>query len=208
MLTARQVTCVRDDRVLFADLSFQVKEGELVQIEGPNGSGKTSLLRILTGLLSQDEGEILWHGEPIRTVRDEYHHSLLFLGHQTGVKRDLSVLENLRFYAQISPSSKTDDASILDAILRVGLAGYEDVLASHLSAGQQRRIALARLWLSEHALWILDEPLTAIDKRGISVLETLFLDHAQRGGSIILTSHQDLFQGNSTLRRIVLGATQ
>ncbi len=206
MLSAQNVTCIRDERVLFSDLSFDVEEGELVQIEGPNGSGKTSLLRILTGLLAQDDGEILWHGESIRDARDEFHQSLLYLGHHTGIKRDLSVAENLQFYSQITPASDKSEDGILAAIMRVGLAGYEDVLASNLSAGQQRRIALARLWLSHHPIWVLDEPLTAIDKRGISVLEALFLEQVERGGSIILTSHQDMFVGQDTLRRIVLGA--
>ncbi|WP_413110684.1 cytochrome c biogenesis heme-transporting ATPase CcmA [Thaumasiovibrio sp. DFM-14] len=204
MLTARRVACVRDQRVLFADLSFEIEPGELVQVEGPNGSGKTSLLRILTGLLQQDEGEVLWQGTSITECRDTFHRDLLFIGHQTGIKRELTVVENLRFYAALH-HPLVDTPLLLNAINKVGLGGYEDVAANNLSAGQQRRIALARLWMSQHKIWILDEPLTAIDKRGIAILEALFLSHIKQGGIVILTSHQDMFVDQSCLRRITLG---
>ncbi|KJY83078.1 cytochrome C biogenesis protein CcmA [Vibrio galatheae] len=205
MLEVSQLTAIRDERILFESLSFTIDSGELVQVEGRNGTGKTTLLRIITGLGDRDSGEIFWSGENIASNRDAFHQDLLFLGHQTGVKRELTAYENLRFYLSIHSREPVDKQTIYDALTKVGLAGREDVPVAQLSAGQQRRVALARLWLSEHKLWILDEPLTAIDKQGVKVLESLFLQHAQKGGIVILTTHQDMFSDNPKLRKIKLG---
>ena len=203
MLEIRNVTCIRDERVLFEQLSFTISDGELIQIEGQNGAGKTTLLRIIAGLGYADEGEIYWKGELTKQNREGFHTDLLFLGHHTGVKRELTAFENLAFYQ--SMHNNYDDAAIWDALARVGLAGREDVAAGQLSAGQQRRVALARLWLSNHKLWILDEPLTAIDKQGVKVLEQLFMDHAKQGGIVLLTTHQELFTNSNELKKIRLG---
>ncbi|RYU69550.1 cytochrome c biogenesis heme-transporting ATPase CcmA [Aliivibrio finisterrensis] len=203
MLEIRNVTCIRDERVLFEQLSFIISDGELIQIEGQNGAGKTTLLRIIAGLGYADEGEIYWKGESIKKSREEFHSDLLFLGHHTGVKRELTAFENLTFYQ--SMHNQYDENAIWDALARVGLAGREDVAAGQLSAGQQRRVALARLWLSKQKLWILDEPLTAIDKQGVKVLEQLFMDHAKQGGIVLLTTHQDLFTDSTELKKIRLG---
>lgn len=205
MLEVSQLTAIRDERVLFESLSFTIDSGELVQIEGRNGTGKTTLLRIITGLGDRDEGEIAWNGETIESNRDAFHQDLLFLGHQTGVKRELTAYENLRFYLSIHAKKRIDKQTIYQALTKVGLAGREDVPVAQLSAGQQRRVALARLWLSDHKLWILDEPLTAIDKQGVKVLESLFLQHAEQGGIVMLTTHQDMFADNPKLRKIKLG---
>jgi heme exporter protein A len=205
MLEVSQLTAIRDERILFESLSFTIDSGELVQIEGRNGTGKTTLLRIVTGLGDRDNGEIFWNGENIESNRDAYHEDLLFLGHSTGVKRELTAYENLRFYLNVHSKAPVDKEIIYNALLKVGLAGREDVPVAQLSAGQQRRVALARLWLSEHKLWILDEPLTAIDKQGVKVLESLFLSHAEQGGIVVLTTHQDMFTDNPKLRKIKLG---
>ncbi|AXN29814.1 cytochrome c biogenesis heme-transporting ATPase CcmA [Vibrio coralliilyticus] len=205
MLEVSQLTAIRDERILFESLSFTINSGELVQIEGRNGTGKTTLLRIVTGLGDRDSGEIFWNGENIESNRDGYHQDLLFLGHQTGVKRELTAYENLRFYLNIHSRKPVDKETIYSALVKVGLVGREDVPVAQLSAGQQRRVALARLWLSDHKLWILDEPLTAIDKQGVKVLESLFLSHAEEGGIVILTTHQDMFADNPKLRKIKLG---
>lgn len=205
MLEVSQLTAIRDERILFESLSFTINSGELVQIEGRNGTGKTTLLRIVTGLGDRDSGEIFWNGENIESNRDGYHQDLLFLGHQTGVKRELTAYENLRFYLNIHSRKPVDKETIYSALVKVGLVGREDVPVAQLSAGQQRRVALARLWLSDHKLWILDEPLTAIDKQGVKVLESLFLSHAEDGGIVILTTHQDMFADNPKLRKIKLG---
>ncbi|WP_375321002.1 cytochrome c biogenesis heme-transporting ATPase CcmA [Aliivibrio logei] len=203
MLEIRNVTCIRDERVLFEKLSFTISSGELIQIEGQNGAGKTTLLRIIAGLGYADEGDIYWNGELTKQYREEFHSDLLFIGHHTGVKRELTAFENLAFYQ--SMHNNYDEPAIWDALARVGLAGREDVAAGQLSAGQQRRVALARLWLSNHKLWILDEPLTAIDKQGVKVLEQLFMDHAKQGGIVLLTTHQDLFTDSDELKKIRLG---
>lgn len=203
MLEIRNVTCIRDERVLFEQLSFTISDGELIQIEGQNGAGKTTLLRIIAGLGYADEGDIYWNGESIKKNREDFHSDLLFLGHHTGVKRELTAFENLAFYQ--SMHSNYNEEAIWDALARVGLAGREDVAAGQLSAGQQRRVALARLWLSNHKLWVLDEPLTAIDKQGVKVLEQLFMSHAKQGGIVLLTTHQDLFTDSNELKKIRLG---
>ncbi|KHT48032.1 cytochrome c biogenesis heme-transporting ATPase CcmA [Vibrio sinaloensis] len=205
MLEVSQLTAIRDERILFESLSFSIDSGELVQIEGRNGTGKTTLLRIITGLGDRDQGEIFWNGESIESNRDAFHEDLLFLGHSTGVKRDLTAYENLRFYLSVHSKASIDKETIYQALTKVGLAGREDVPVAQLSAGQQRRVALARLWLSQHKLWILDEPLTAIDKQGVKVLESLFLNHAEQGGIVMLTTHQDMFTDNPKLRKIKLG---
>ncbi|WP_047687984.1 cytochrome c biogenesis heme-transporting ATPase CcmA [Vibrio sp. ZOR0018] len=204
MLEVNNLTAIRDERVLFEALSFVIHAGELVQIEGRNGTGKTTLLRIITGLGDREDGSILWNGMNIESNRDDYHQDLLFLGHQTGVKRDLTAFENLYFYQSVH-NAESSSQEIYQALAKVGLAGREDVAAGQLSAGQQRRVALARLWLSQQKLWILDEPLTAIDKQGVKVLEALFLAHAQQGGIVVLTTHQDMFAHYPQLRKIKLG---
>ncbi|MCS0310175.1 cytochrome c biogenesis heme-transporting ATPase CcmA [Vibrio diabolicus] len=204
MLEVSNLTAIRDERVLFENLQFEIKPGELVQIEGRNGTGKTTLLRIVTGLGDREEGIIKWKGEEVEKSRDVFHQDLLFLGHQTGVKRELTALENLRFYQSIQ-NNRSSDEEIFTALTQVGLAGREDVPVAQLSAGQQRRVALARLWLSKQILWILDEPLTAIDKQGVKVLESLFASHADNGGIVVLTTHQDMFSESPKLRKIKLG---
>jgi len=204
MLEVSNLTAIRDERVLFEGLSFSIQSGELVQIEGRNGTGKTTLLRIVTGLADRDDGEIFWNQTNIEDDRDSYHSELLFLGHQTGIKRELTAYENLHFYQTVHSSALTKQ-EIYQALTQVGLAGREDVPVAKLSAGQQRRVALARLWLSKQKLWVLDEPLTAIDKQGVKVLESLFLQHADNGGIVVLTTHQDMFADNNKLRKIKLG---
>ncbi|PSW11176.1 heme ABC transporter ATP-binding protein CcmA [Photobacterium rosenbergii] len=215
MLSVEELSCTRDERVLFENLHFTVSSGELVQIEGHNGAGKTTLLRILAGLGRADDGRVCWLDEDIESAREDYHQELLFLGHQTGVKRELTAYENLAYFQSMHLCNEESDLngepqvsgedSLWQALAQVGLAGREDVPAGQLSAGQQRRVALARLWLSNHKLWILDEPLTAIDKQGVKVLEGLFLAHAKRGGIVVLTTHQDMFTDSDQLRKIKLG---
>lgn len=204
MLEVNQLTAIRDDRVLFSDLSFSLQPGDLVQIEGRNGTGKTTLMRIIAGLGDKESGEVRWCGEAIDVARDHFHQSLLFIGHLTGVKRELTAYENLAFYQSIT-DKQTNKATLYQALVKVGLAGKEDIPVSQLSAGQQRRVALARLWLSKQVLWILDEPLTAIDKHGVRVLEQLFLSHTERGGIILLTTHQDMLSDHPKLKKIKLG---
>jgi heme exporter protein A len=179
LLAVHDLCLERGGRELFRDLSFDVRPGHLVQVDGPNGAGKTSLLRILAGLSRYGfEGRV------------ERHCPLLYLGHQSAVKALLTPRENLAWH--VAGESVHADAEIEDALSRVGLCGYEDVPSHALSAGQHRRVNLARLYLSRSALWLLDEPFTAIDKGGVAELEKLLVEHVQRGGAVVMTSHQPL----------------
>lgn len=205
MLEAKSLSCVRDERILFSELSFTVKPGEIIQVEGPNGAGKTSLLRILAGLAQPESGEVCWRGQNTLRHRENYHQDLLFLGHQPGIKTMLTSFENLQFYQAVRAAP--DRQAIWRALDLVGLVGYEDLPVAQLSAGQQRRVALARLWLSESPLWILDEPLTAIDKQGVAELISLFEQHAQQGGMVLLTTHQDLAGTTQAVGKISLAET-
>lgn len=202
MLEAKNLSCVRDERTLFSGLSFSVNPGDLVQVEGPNGAGKTSLLRILAGLARPDDGEVRWRGENTRRSRERYHGELLFLGHQPGINAMLTPFENLRFYQRAARGG--DGQAIWQALEQVGLVGYEDLPVAQLSAGQQRRVALARLYLSDSPLWILDEPLTAIDKQGVAELIRHFEQHAQQGGMVVLTTHQELAGSQRPVTKIRL----
>jgi heme exporter protein A len=198
LLKVEQLYCERDDRILFEDLGFSLSAGDVVQIEGQNGSGKTTLLRILAGLSRNYEGTIFWKGEPISDVEEDFRQSLLYFGHQPGVKAVLTPLENLAWYAAMHPT--IDRRQVTEALAQVGLQGYEDVPCHMLSAGQNRRVSLARLYLSSAPLWILDEPFTAIDKRGVAAKEALIAQHAERGGSVILTTHHELAMGDRVRR--------
>lgn len=179
LLSASGLALERGGRRLFSGLSVAVRPGQLVQIEGANGAGKTSLLRILAGLSR--------HGFEGRVTRSV---PLLFLGHHPAVKGLLTPRENLRWHP--AGEGSHDDAAIEAALAAVGLYGYEDVPAHSLSAGQHRRVNLARLHLSTSPLWLLDEPFTAIDRDGVAALQALFVSHAERGGAVLFTSHQPL----------------
>jgi heme exporter protein A len=187
MLEARQLTCQRDERTLFDALSFSVGPGEMVQVAGKNGAGKTTLLRILAGLAQADEGEVFWQNQPLRRQRDNFHGDLLWIGHQPGIKAVLTPFENLTFF-----HADVAEEQLWAALEQTGLPGFEDLPVNQLSAGQQRRAALARLWLSTAKLWLLDEPFTALDTAGIARLTRRLQHHVEAGGMVILTSHQPL----------------
>lgn len=202
MLEVKNLFCERDERVLFANFSLQVNSTEVVQIVGQNGSGKTTLLRILCGLSDAYTGEIFWQGDALDEVRENYYQSMLYVGHLAGVKGALTPEENLRWMIQLDKS--LHKSSITEALKQVGLFGFEDVFCHSLSAGQQRRVGLARLYLSSAPLWILDEPFTALDKQGVKEKETLIANHIQEGGSVILTTHHDVIIPGQTIRPINL----
>lgn len=200
LLELRQLSCERDERPLFGGLNLSCGAGEAIQILGPNGSGKTTLLRVLAGISALYRGEILWRGQPMQRARFDYRQQLLYIGHLPGIKAALSPSENLRWYRAIT--GPTQAGEISEALAQLGLAGYEDVPCGQLSAGQLRRVALARLYLSKALVWILDEPFTAIDKPGVANLQALMARHMRAGGLVMLSSHQDLaLEG---LRRIDL----
>jgi heme exporter protein A len=189
-IEARGVSCERDQRLLLDDVNCAVGPGEVLQIAGANGSGKTTLLRILVGISTAYDGQVLWCGQPIAAAAGQYLSQLLYLGHNPGVTLTLSALENLRWYFQLNQT--VTDQRMREALAALGLDGYEDVPAYRMSAGQQRRIALARLLISDAPLWILDEPFTAIDRGGVQELEQLICRHARQGGAVILTTHHAL----------------
>lgn len=191
MLEAKSLECVRDDRLLFNDLNFAVADAEVLQIEGPNGSGKTSLLRIICGLRQAEAGQVLWQGESITSSREDYYANMVYIGHLPCVKGDLTVLENVRSLLD-TRSLTLGDAEIQDALSKVGLATYDDVAGKALSSGQRRRILLAFIELSQAKLWILDEPLTALDVQGVALMESMILQHREAGGSVVFTTHHGM----------------
>lgn len=201
-LQLNNLACQRGDKQLFCGLSLCFQSGDFIQIEGHNGIGKTSLLRVMTGLSQPLTGEVCWNGVPIYQQRENFNHDLLYLGHFAGVKPELTAWENLRFYQQTTACRYTNEEKLWDVLQRVGLLGREDIAVSQLSAGQQKRVALARLWLSAAPLWILDEPFNAIDKNGVMVLTKLFEQHCAEGGITIITSHQDV--PSETLQKVHL----
>ncbi|WP_192035386.1 cytochrome c biogenesis heme-transporting ATPase CcmA [Halomonas sp. YLGW01] len=202
-LDARNLSCERDGRLLFRDLALAIGPGELVRVEGPNGSGKTTLLKILSGQLGDFEGELCWNGAPLSRVREAFLSQLLYLGHAPGIKGALTALENLAWYQALGGETGSE-AARLAALRSVGLIGFEDLPVAQLSAGQQRRVALARLELTPRPLWILDEPFTAIDKAGVAALEQRLHAHVADGGSVVLTTHHEL-AARGRVRRVRLG---
>jgi len=196
VLEAAELECARGGRVLFRALSFALRGGELLRLAGPNGSGKTSLLRILCGLLAPAGGEVRWQGTPIRRLREEYSKQLVYIGHAPAVKDDLTAAENLAItcrLAGLAVSSRT----VQHALDRFGLP-HDRVPARRLSQGQRRRAALARLALSEPLpLWLLDEPFAALDASAIGLVEALIDAYVARGGSVVFTSHQEPRRGTA-----------
>ena len=206
MIEAVDLTCERGERLLFERLSFTAENGTLLRIAGPNGTGKTSLLRIMCGLLEATAGEIRWKGGNIRRLREEYWKDLVYVGHLNGVKDDLTVRENLRVSVRVAGRHATEPR-IAQALDAVGLAGFEDTMARFLSQGQRRRVALARLYVSEAVpLWILDEPFTALDVRGVANLSALIARHIEGGGTAVLTTHQEVLVDATRRKRVDLGS--
>lgn len=203
MLKVESLECVRDDRLLFSDLSFTVGEAEVLQIEGANGCGKTSLLRIICGLRVAEAGQITWQGISIRTNREDYYDSMVYIGHLPCIKADLTVAENVRSLLD-TRSLTVADNQLEEALIKVGLAGYDDVPGKALSSGQRRRILLAFVELSAAKLWILDEPLTALDVDGVALMESMILAHREAGGSVIFTTHHGM-QLDCEMRSVHLG---
>ncbi len=190
-LQAGGLACVRNDRVLFHDLSFRLGGGEVLQVRGINGSGKSSLLRIVCGLLAPERGAVHWGGEDIATARASYLAELAYLGHLHGMKDDLSVGENIAFSLALGRCRRS--AVEIDAALeRLRLGAYRNTLVGRLSAGQRRRLALVRFVVSNAALWIMDEPFAALDAAGKQLVCVLISEHASRGGLCIVATHEPL----------------
>lgn len=187
ILNVENIAFERNDSLLFEPVSFSVSGGEALHIEGANGSGKTTLFKLLTGLLQPSQGTIFYCDQSIDDCKYDYLSSLLYIGHQSGVKAVLSVEENLRW---MSPSNTTNE-QIAHALAAVGLEDYTHIPCFKLSAGQHRRVALARLITSQAKLWYLDEPFAALDKQGVDFIENVMQKHIDQDGAILFSSHQD-----------------
>ena len=200
-LEACDLACIRDDRALFNALSFTLKAGQAVLVEGRNGSGKTSLLRILCGIRQPDEGSIHWNGGDIYRLATGYNAVTAWVGHKDGIKLELTAEENLKFARSLGTPSEPAIAEALDAM---ELGGFDDVCAINLSAGQKRRLALARLLVTRSQLWILDEPFTSLDTHGISLIENMINKHLAGGGMLAVTSHHTVRLDSNDITRINL----
>jgi heme exporter protein A len=184
------LSCARGDRTLFRELSFAVQAGELLHVTGPNGCGKTTLLRTLCGLTRPIEGEIRWSGSDTRRLSDEYRTQLAYVGHHNGIQGELTPPENLRSVGDLAGAA--DATRIEAALTRVALDPYRNFPSKILSQGQKRRLALARLLVLGRPLWVLDEPLSALDVRSVEFVTDILTEHLEHGGMAILTSHQEL----------------
>ena len=203
MLEVSNLACTRGDHRLFSGLNFTLNVGQIMQVRGANGSGKTSLLRTLCGFITPDEGEIAWRGQSIRELGEDYFAELLYLGHLNAIKDELSALENLRISAGLS-GIEPDEREAVTALRRMGLRGREMLPAKVLSQGQRRRVALARLLVSDAGLWILDEPLTALDVGAVTLVQDLIAEHLARDGMVIFTTHQPLQVAGMEMRSLSL----
>ncbi len=194
LLEAQSLTVWRGEQPLFESISLSLEAGEILQIEGNNGAGKTTLLKVLCGLIVADEGEVLWRGRASRRNDSSFLAETLYLGHKPGLKQELTAVENLRSLVQLAITESTAalETRIHDALQRLQIADRADLPCRVLSAGQRRRVALARLLLTDARLWILDEPLTALDGEGRELVQQMMQDHLKRQGAIIYTTHQPL----------------
>jgi heme exporter protein A len=185
MLKVSDLECVRGERSLFKDVNFSLEAGELLQVNGPNGSGKTSLLRMLCGLATPA------HGDNIRSLDEGYYNSITYLGHLNGVKDNLNAIENLRISSALAGSG-IDESKAYNALQKMGLDGRETLPVKVLSQGQRRRVTLARLLVSGSVLWILDEPLVALDTSAVLLVKSILEQHLKKGGMVVMTTHQDI----------------
>ncbi|MHB8534695.1 MAG: cytochrome c biogenesis heme-transporting ATPase CcmA [Sulfuricaulis sp.] len=197
-----ELECVRGDRPLFSHLSFRLKPGELIHVTGVNGSGKTTLLRTLCGLTRPHEGAIRWHGAPIQELGDDYRSQFAYVGHSNGIQGELTPVENLRAGACLSGNA--EPARIRNTLERLGLAAYSHFPSKILSQGQKRRLALARLVVQDKPLWILDEPLSALDVESVALLTQILQQHLAHDGLIVMTSHQEMAVETKTILNIQL----
>ena len=204
MLEVINLACIRGGRTLFGDLNLSIPPGTFVQVTGANGSGKTSLLRTLCGLLAPERGEVRWQGTDIRKLGEDFATSLTYLGHRNGIKEELTALENLRVACGLSGSKITREKAS-EALNRTGLAGKEDLPARFLSEGQRRRAALARLVTSDATLWVLDEVLASLDTAAMGLVNSLLEDHLSDGGIAVVATHHELDLSTGSFQRLELG---
>ncbi len=203
MLEVKDLTCTRGEHQLFTGLNFVLKAGELLQVQGANGSGKTTLLRTLCGFIQPPVGEIRWHGQGIAELDEEYYANIIYLGHLNAIKDELNALENLRISSALAGYAVSDSVAIA-ALRRMGLRGRETFPVKVLSQGQRRRVALARLLISKAPLWILDEPLTALDVGAVGLMQEIIGEQLANQGMVIFTTHQPLEVAGVAIRQLTL----
>jgi heme exporter protein A len=204
MLEVVNLGCVRGQRSLFSGVNLSVTPGSLVQVHGPNGSGKTSLLRIICGLMAPENGEVRWQGANIRSLGEEYFASLTYIGHRIGLKEELTSLENLRINSGLA-GAELSRGQATSALAEMGLADREVLPAQLLSEGQRRRSALSRLITGNTALWVLDEVLASLDQAAVILIESLIGKHLVKGGIAIVATHQELHLSAGSFQRLDLG---
>ena len=201
MLTVSNISCVRGHKPLFAPVSFSLQAGQALHLQGDNGIGKTSLLRIICGLSLADGGEVLWNGSSLNKQHPEvveaFRATLCYMGHQQSLKDELTAIENLLFDAQIAGRSLSYDKA-MGALQKMGLKTRAHLPLRVLSQGQKRRTALARLSVTDAKLWVLDEPFVALDTHSLNIVQETLANHVQQGGMLLYTSHQavELLQSN------------
>jgi len=206
MLQVNHLAAARGDRLLFKNLSFTVNEGELLLIKGRNGTGKTSLIRLISGLAAPEAGDIRWQGQSILDIRAAYLRLLIYVGHENGLSLDLTVEENLAFHRSLK--ARPTRLGVEEILRKLGIAGYLNVPCRFLSAGQKRRVALARLSISDCKLWLLDEPFSWLDGQASDVVTDLIIWHLQHGGLCLTTCHQTIDWQDAIVAEIQLDAVE
>ncbi len=201
-LSVHQLTCERGYRELFDDLNFSLSPGEILHIKGENGTGKTSLLRIIAGLALPVSGDICFENYDCRKYRSEYNEQIAFMGHKLGIKLELTPIENIRSYCELRKPCTTEQ--IMETLKQLGLYGFEEMYCNQLSAGQKRRVAVAQAMLSQAKLWILDEPFTSLDVIGVDYFLQVIQEHVENGGMVLLTTHQEVRLEHCTIKYLQL----
>jgi heme exporter protein A len=203
MLEVSNLACTRGDHQLFSGLSFSLGAGELMQVQGANGSGKTTLLRTLCGFMQPTAGEIRWRGKEVGELGEAFFAEMIYLGHLNAIKDELSALENLRITAGLA-GCEINETEALAALRRMGLRRREHLPVKVLSQGQCRRVSLSKLLIIKSNLWILDEPLTALDVGAVDLMQELIGEHLSNGGMAIFTTHQPLQVAGVATRQLML----
>ena len=199
-LSAENLTLFRGDRCLFRGVGFALNAGELLILEGSNGSGKTSLMKAIVGMLDLEKGVVSWNGMPVDEQRQVFHGALVWTAHRVGLKADLTLVENLRFEAALRPQGSDSLESVLE---RLEISRLKPLPLRSLSAGQQRRVALARMLLADVPLWLMDEPFTNLDREGRTLVMQLVKEHLDKGGMCVMAAHQDI-EIDAPVKKVIL----